>query len=161
MDIIDSAIIPDTLSPEVADHARRYLASNGRDGHRTIGGKLPPVMQNVPSLLLVTSGRKTGRHYLMPLYCGEDAGRYVVIASRGGAPDHPGWYKNLAANPEVRVQVGAERFDATAVTAAGAERTRLWRMMEKAYPPYAKYQVKAGAREIPVVVLTPKPKATP
>jgi deazaflavin-dependent oxidoreductase (nitroreductase family) len=156
MDLIDSATIPDTLSPEVADHARRYLASNGQDGHLTIGGKLPPAMQNVTSLLLVTRGRKSGKPYLMPLYYGTDGGRYVVIASRGGAPVHPGWYKNLDANPEVRIQVGDQRLDAVASTAAGAERTRLWQMMEKAYPPYKRYQERAGAREIPVVVLTPK-----
>jgi len=155
-DIVDTAIIPDNLSPEVRDHARRYLASNGKDGHVTMGGTLPPVMQNVPSLLLVTKGRTSGKHYLMPLYCGSDGERYVVIASKGGAPVHPGWYKNLAADPNVRVQVGNRRFDALATVATGAERERLWQMMERQYPPYGKYKERAAPREIPVVVLTPK-----
>ena len=156
MDIIDTAVIPDKLAPEVSDHARRYLASSGRDGHLTMGGVLPPAMQNVPSLLLVTQGRVSGRHYLMPLYYGSDAGRYVVIASRGGAPEHPGWYANLAADPNVRIQVGERRMDALASSAAGDERNRLWQMMEQLYPPYRKYQQRAAPRVIPVVVLTPK-----
>jgi proline iminopeptidase len=154
-DVLDTAIIPAALSPEVADHARRYLASNGRDGHLTMGGTLPPFMQNIPSLLLVTRGRSSGKHYLMPLYCGSDGERYVVIASKGGAPVHPGWYKNLVAHPRVRIQVGEKRMDAIASIASGDERERLWAMMEKQFPSYGKYRQKAGAREIPVVVLTP------
>ena len=156
MDIIDSAIIPDQLSPEVQDHARRYLASNGKDGHLTIGGTLPPAMQNVPALLLVTKGRTSGKHFLMPLYYGRDADRCVVIASKGGAPEHPGWYANLMADPNVRVQVGDQRFDAQATTASGDERARLWKMMEELYPPYGRYKTRAAPREIPVVILTPK-----
>ena len=156
MDIIDSAIIPERLSPAVQDHARRYLASHGKDGHLTIGGTLPPAMQNVPALLLVTKGRSSGKHFLMPLYYGRDAERCVVIASKGGAPAHPGWYANLLADPKVRVQVGDQRFDAHAITATGDERARLWKMMEELYPPYRRYQERAAPREIPVVVLTPK-----
>lgn len=156
MDIIDSAIIPDKLAPEVQDHARRYLASSGRDGHLTIGGTLPPAMQNVPALLLVTKGRASGKHFLMPLYYGCDADRYVVIASKGGAPAHPGWYANLTADPNVRIQVGDQRFDALATTAGGDERARLWTLMEGIFPPYRRYQERAASREIPVVVLTPK-----
>lgn len=156
MDIIDSAIIPATLSPEVQDHARRYLASNGRDGHITIGGTLPPAMQNVPALLLVTTGRTSGKHFLMPLYYGRDGNRFVVIASKGGAPAHPGWYANLVANPDVRIQVGDQRVDVLATTASGGERLRLWKMMEEVYPPYRRYQERAAPREIPVVILAPK-----
>jgi deazaflavin-dependent oxidoreductase (nitroreductase family) len=157
MDLIDEAIIADTLPAIAKDHARRYLASNGRDGHLTVGGGAVPAMQNVTSLLLVTRGRKTGKPYLMPLFYGADAGRYVVIASKGGAPDNPGWFKNLAADPSVRIQVGERRMAAHASVASGAERERLWRMMAKAYPPYDDYAVKAAPREIPLIVLTPKP----
>lgn len=80
----------------------------------------------------------------------------MVIASKGGAPAHPGWYANLLADPKVRVQVGEQRFDAHATTAIGDERARLWKMMEELYPPYRRYQERAAPREIPVVVLTPK-----
>jgi hypothetical protein len=100
MDIIDSAILPEGLSDFARGHAQRYLASNGRDGHLTLGGS-ERRPQDVASLLLVTRGRKSGKHYLMPLYYGSDAGRYIVIASKGGAPDHPGWYKNLVKDPNV------------------------------------------------------------
>jgi deazaflavin-dependent oxidoreductase (nitroreductase family) len=76
----------------------------------------------------------------------------VIVASRGGAPDHPGWYKNLVAQPDVQVQVAADRFRARARTAVGEERTRLWRAMALLFPPYDEYQAKT-TREIPVVVL--------
>jgi deazaflavin-dependent oxidoreductase (nitroreductase family) len=77
-----------------------------------------------------------------------------VVASKGGAPQHPGWYRNLLANPEVDVQVGIEKFKARARTATGAERTRLWQTALEFWPPYADYQQKTE-REIPVVVLDP------
>lgn len=87
---------------------------------------------------------------------GGPAGKgWVVIASKGGAPDHPGWYKNLVANPDVAVQVEAKRFGATARTVTGAERARLWQEMAALFPPYDRYQEKAAGREIPVVVLEP------
>jgi proline iminopeptidase len=88
----------------------------------------------------------------MPLIYGEADGKYVVVASKGGAPQHPGWYLNLDAKPEVEVQVLANRFRAKARTAAGAERARLWEKMAAIYPPYNDYQKKTE-REIPVVVL--------
>ena len=75
--------------------------------------------------------------------------------SKGGAPDHPGWYKNLLANPEAEVQVGTEKHKVRARTATGAERDQLWVESLKFWPPYADYKVKAGDREIPVVVLDP------
>jgi proline iminopeptidase len=88
----------------------------------------------------------------MPLIYGETEGGYVVIASKGGAATHPGWYLNLVAHPEVEVQVGAERCRAKARTATGAERAALWKKMAAIYPPYNEYQAKTS-REIPVVVL--------
>jgi proline iminopeptidase len=80
------------------------------------------------------------------------AGGYFVVASKGGAPEHPGWYKNLLANPEVEVQVGTRHLKARARIAAGAERARLWEQALGFWPPYADYQQKTE-REIPVVVL--------
>jgi proline iminopeptidase len=151
---IDSAVCARTLSDFAKDHVRRYLASKGREGHLSLSGS-EPKSGEVPSLLLMTRGRRSGRRYLTPLYYGSDAGRYVLIASKEGAPDHPGWYKNLSIDPEVRIQVGAKRMDAKATTTKGAERTRLWKLMESLWPGYRDYQAKTR-REIPVVLLTPK-----
>jgi len=88
----------------------------------------------------------------MPLIYGEADGNYVIVASKGGAPEHPGWYLNLTAKPEVEVQVLANRFRAKARTVTGEERARLWQKMAAIYPPYNAYQKKTD-REIPVVVL--------
>jgi proline iminopeptidase len=88
----------------------------------------------------------------MPLIYGKTDKGYVVVASKGGAPQHPGWYLNLVAHPEVEVQVVAERFRAKARTATGEERVELWKKMALIYPPYNAYQAKTD-REIPVVVL--------
>jgi deazaflavin-dependent oxidoreductase (nitroreductase family) len=127
----------------IADHLRRYQASDGADGH---------IWNGVPCLLLTTTGRKSGAELTLPLIYGRDGDRVVIVASRGGAPDHPAWYKNLAANPRVRVQIAAEKFAALARTVAGGERTRLWREMTKIWPAYDEYQAKT-TREIPVVLL--------
>ena len=78
-----------------------------------------------------------------------------MIASKGGAPEHPGWYRNILANPDVAIQVGTKTMNARARTATGAEREKLWEEAVKFFPPYADYKVKAGTREIPVVVLDP------
>jgi proline iminopeptidase len=154
MDPIDTALVAENLMGFAKEHVRRYLASNGEDGHlnaQIIAGN-PPAP---PTLILAARGRKTGKYYLTPLTYGTDAGRHVIVASLGGAPDHPGWFKNLAANPDVRVQVGDKRFDATATVATGAERARLWKMMVGVLPSYAEYQTKT-TRQIPVVILTPR-----
>lgn len=135
-------------------HAQRYLASGGTDGHMyTV---TPPGRQQitVPSLLLTTRGRKSGENFIFPLFYGEDGGDYFIVASKGGAPDHPGWFKNLMANPEVGVQVGTKTMTARARVASGAERLRLWEKALEFWPPYADYALKTD-REIPVVVLHP------
>ncbi|WP_309297760.1 nitroreductase family deazaflavin-dependent oxidoreductase [Dietzia sp. NCCP-2495] len=110
--------------------------------------------EDTPTLLLTTRGRRTGRILTMPLIYGEADGAYVVIASKGGAPTHPGWFHNLTAEPEVRIQVGAEKMTAVARVADGEERERLWSQMAELYPPYLKYQTRTD-RLIPVVVLDP------
>jgi deazaflavin-dependent oxidoreductase (nitroreductase family) len=147
------------LAPNLPDwmleHANRYLSSGGKEGHlykMTQPGR-PEI--TVPSLLLTTTGRKSGEKFIFPLFYGDtDKGSYIVVASKGGAPQHPGWYRNLLANPEVEVQVGTTKMKARARTATGAERAKLWQEALKFWPPYADYQKKTE-REIPVVVLDP------
>ena len=106
----------------------------------------------IPTLLLATRRRRSGDYLTLPLIYGETEGGYVIVASKGGAPKHPAWYHNLVADPEIRVQVRADRFAARARTTAGSEREVLWGRMVMIYSPYADYQAKT-AREIPVVVL--------
>ena len=129
--------------PWVLEHLERYLATDGEEGH---------VWRGVQTLLLTTTGRKSGREITTPLIYGTHDGRWLVVASRGGAPDHPQWYYNLSANPSVRVQVGADRFEATARTADPDEKPALWQLMNGIFPRYDEYQ--AGTeRQIPVVIL--------
>ena len=137
----------------IKDHLRRYLATDGADGYlwdASVGGGKGLV----PTLLLTTIGRKSGNVLTLPLIFGRSGPNYVVVASKGGAPTHPAWYLNLQTNPEVKVQVKAEKFTARAHTAEGAERTALWRKMVEIYGPYEQYQTKTD-RQIPVVVLKP------
>lgn len=125
------------------EHARRYLESGGRDGH---------IWEGVTTLLLTTTGRRSGEARTTPLIYGRDGDRYVVVASRGGAPAHPAWYENLAARPDVTIQVMADRFKARARTASAAERPALWKTMAAIWPAYDDYQAKTS-RTIPVVIL--------
>ena len=129
--------------PWVLEHLERYLSTDGEDGH---------IWRGTPTLLLTTIGRRSGREITTPLIYGEHDGRWIVVASRGGAPDHPLWYYNLSADPTVRVQVAADRFAATARTAGPDEKPALWRLMAGIYPPYDEYQARTE-REIPVVIL--------
>jgi deazaflavin-dependent oxidoreductase (nitroreductase family) len=137
----------------IKNHLTRYIATDGADGYlwdaAPGGGK-----GLVPTLLLTTTGRKSGNALTLPLIFGRSGPSYVVVASKGGAPTHPFWYLNLQANPEVRVQVKAEKFTARAHTADAAERALLWPKMVEIYAPYDQYQTKTD-RQIPVVVLTP------
>ena len=142
---------PRELPDFIRDHIARYLATNGEDGYlwdATLGGGKGMV----PTLLLTTTGRKSGRTLTLPLIFGRSGPHYVVVASKGGAPNHPAWYLNLEANPQVQVQVKGDKFKARARTASGAERATLWRTMAEIYGPYDDYQKKTQ-REIPVVVL--------
>jgi deazaflavin-dependent oxidoreductase (nitroreductase family) len=127
----------------VAQHIRGYVESGGERGHRWRG---------VPTLLLTTRGRRSGTLRRTALIYGEDGGRYVIVASLGGAPKHPQWYLNLRHDPEVTVQVGAETFAARARTATPEEKPALWRTMVGIWPDYDNYQKKT-TREIPVVIL--------
>lgn len=108
----------------------------------------------LPTLLLHTTGRKSGRASVLPLIYKKVNSGYVIIASKGGAPAHPAWYLNLAANPDCEIQVAHDHYRVKARTAEGDERESLWRQLVEIYPPYTDYQA-ATARQIPVVVLDP------
>jgi deazaflavin-dependent oxidoreductase (nitroreductase family) len=114
----------------------------------------------VPTLLLTTVGRKSGKSMTMPLIFGRSGPDYVVVASKGGAPAHPAWYLNLDASPQVRVQVKAQKFAAVARTANPEERRALWPKMVEIYGPYAQYQTNTE-RQIPVVILRPVTASNP
>jgi deazaflavin-dependent oxidoreductase (nitroreductase family) len=124
-------------------HMKEYLETNGEKGH---------IWRGVPTLLLTTKGRKSGKPYTTPLIYGKDGESLMIIASRGGADEHPQWYLNLAAEPEIEVQVLADKFKAKARTADGEEKARLWKTMAAIWPDYDQYQAKTS-REIPLVVI--------
>lgn len=109
----------------------------------------------LPCLLLTTTGRKSGKKRTLPLLYGKDDGDFVIIASKGGAPNHPAWYLNLRDNPQVEVQVAADTFSARAETIEGERRQKLWDLMVEIWPDYKNYQQKTD-RQIPVVVLHPE-----
>jgi deazaflavin-dependent oxidoreductase (nitroreductase family) len=133
----------DSPTEWVAQHIRTYVESEGRRGHRWSG---------VNTLLLTTRGRKTGKLRRTALIYGRDGDRYLVVGSKGGAQKHPMWYLNLVANPEVEVQVEAEKFRARAGAASTEEKPRLWAIMAAIWPEYDRYQAKT-TRDIPVVIL--------
>ncbi len=120
--------------------------------YRLTGGRVGGRMGDLPILLLTTTGRRSGESRTTPLIYGRDGDAFVIVASKGGADEPPGWFVNLEAEPEVQVQVLADRFTAHARTATPEERPRLWEMMVGHWPHYDEYQRKTS-REIPVVVL--------
>ena len=136
----------DSPSQWVADHIREYVETGGEKGHEWRPG--------VPSLLLTTRGRKTGKLRRSALIYGRMGDAYIVVASKGGHPKHPLWYLNLKANPEVEIQVGSEVFKARARDARDDERPFLWERMASIWPPYDDYQEKTS-RRIPLVVIEP------
>ena len=127
----------------VADHVRRYIATNGEDGH---------LWRGAPTLILTTLGHRSRKPRRLALIYGQDGDRYIVVASNGGADQRPDWYRNLRANPEVQVQVRGDRFRATARTATPEEHHVLWPRMVKIWPEYTTYQAKTD-RQIPLVIL--------
>ena len=131
----------------VAEHTQRYLDSGGEDGHEWRPG--------VPTLLLTTTGRKSGIKRRTALIYGRDNADYVVVASKGGSPEQPAWYLNLEADPEVEIQVFDEVLPVVARTVGGEERERLWALMRQIWPAYDEYQAKTD-RQIPLFVITPK-----
>jgi deazaflavin-dependent oxidoreductase (nitroreductase family) len=128
------------------EHIDRYRETNGEEGHDWQGTK---------TLLLTTTGRKSGKEIIQPLIYGRHGDDYLVVASKGGAPQHPAWYLNLDANPEVEIQVKGDKMRAHARTATPEERAELWPIMTKEWPDYDSYQTKTD-REIPLVVVEPE-----
>jgi len=115
--------------------------------YRSNGGKVGQLGGTSRLLLLTTLGARSGLLRTAPMMYASDGDRFVVFASDAGAPHHPAWYHNLVADPEVSVEVGSDRFDATAVVTTGDERERLWRLF-----PFPEHQEKAQ-RQIPVIAL--------
>ncbi|HUP26820.1 MAG TPA: nitroreductase family deazaflavin-dependent oxidoreductase [Chloroflexia bacterium] len=138
----DEEII-DSPTGWVAKHIRSYVESGGAKGTKFSGHDL---------LLLTTRGRKSGKLRRTALFYGQDGGRYVLVASNGGAARHPFWYLNLLEEPEVIVQVGAEVFKARARPATDEETPALWQIMVGIFAQYESYRKKAR-RNIPVVVV--------
>ena len=145
--------IPSSLPDWIADHVKLYLENPDKArlwDSAPLGG--PGIL---PCLLLTTQGRKTGNISMLPLIYGEHEDSFMIVASKGGAVTHPAWYLNLEAEPECEIRVGSAHYKVKARTAGGEERKALWKMMAAIYPPYDDYQVTAGERQIPVVVLDP------
>ena len=120
--------------------------------YRLSGGRLGKTMKGAPVMLLTTTGRKSGNPRTSPVLYVRDGDRIAIVASKGGAPQHPSWYGNLRADPEVGVQIGKEKRRMHARDAEGDERERLWRAAVAVYPPFEDY-TKRTTRQIPVVVL--------
>ena len=127
------------------DHVRRYQQTDGEIGYWWNGA---------PTLLLTTTGRRSGEARTTPLIFGRDGDDYLVVASVGGMPTHPAWYLNLVDDPSARIQVRGEHIDVVARTAQADEKPRLWRVVNDVWPNYDTYQERTD-RVIPVVVLSP------
>ena len=125
-----------------AEHVRVYRETGGEQGYHWRGTTI---------LLLTTTGRVSGQERTTPLIHRVDDDSWVVVASKGGAPQHPDWYQNLQANPEAVIEVRSERIPVRAETAEGDDRTRLWQLMTEVWPAYDDYQRNTD-RQIPVVV---------
>ena len=126
------------------EHVRSYLETNGEIGYRW--------REDAPIAILFTTGRKSGEERANPLIFGRDGDNVILVASKGGAPADPGWFRNLEASPEAQIQVMGDRWPVRMRVAEGEERERLWRMMNELWPHYDAYAEKTD-REIPVVVL--------
>ena len=148
------ADLPANLPDWISQHIEQYL-SDPEAAHMwdssLLGG--PGIL---PTLLLTTTGRKSGEQKMLPLIYKKVGNAYVIIASKGGAPAQPAWYLNLKADVECEIQVGSLGFAVTARVAADDERQALWDLLAEVYPPYNAYQKTAGGRVIPVVVLEPR-----
>lgn len=145
--------IPEYLPAWIKEHIELYL-KDGEAGHlwdSSLGGGEGMLT----TLLLTTTGRKSGNPSIIPLiYKQTQSGGYCVIASKGGAPTHPAWFLNLQADPNAQLKVGNTELKAVARIAEGDEREALWQELAEYYPPYIDYQA-ATERQIPVVVLDP------
>jgi deazaflavin-dependent oxidoreductase (nitroreductase family) len=126
------------------EHVRSYLETDGELGYRW--------KEDAPIAILFTTGRTSGEQRANPLIFGRDGDDVVLVASKGGAPAHPGWYRNLRAHPEAEIQIMGDRWPVRARVAEGEERERLWERMNEIWPHYDEYATRTD-RAIPVVVL--------
>jgi deazaflavin-dependent oxidoreductase (nitroreductase family) len=122
---------------------------------RANGGKAGGIFEGMPLVLVHNVGAKSGKEYVTPLVYLADGDDVVIFASKGGAPENPGWYHNLKAGPNVSIEVGDKKLDAVATEVTGDERDRLYSAQEAAQPQFAEYATKTD-RKIPVIVLSPK-----
>ena len=127
------------------EHIRKYEETDGDVGFEWGG-------HGATILILTTTGRKSGKERKNALIFQEVPGGYAIVSSKGGSPDHPDWHYNLVANPDVKVQVKGDKFDARAHVADSEEREKIWPKMAKVWPDYNEY-VKKTDRQIPIVVL--------
>ena len=135
--------------PSPSDYVREQVETYERSG-----GAEGNTMRGKPVIILTTLGAKSGKVRKTPLMRVEHDGRYAVVASMGGAPQHPVWFHNIAANPAVELQDGPNRKDYQAHEATGDEKAQWWDRAVEAWPDYAEYQKKTD-REIPLFVLVP------
>ncbi len=127
------------------EHVDRYRATDGEEGHD---------WQGTQTLLLTTTGRKSGEERTTPLIYGRHGDDVMVVASKGGSDEPPAWFRNIEANPNVEAQIKGDRFRARARTATPEEKAEMWEVMTREWPAYDEYQQKTD-REIPVIVLEP------
>jgi deazaflavin-dependent oxidoreductase (nitroreductase family) len=128
------------------EHVQKYEATGGKVGHD---------WNDTQCLILHTTGRKSGETRKFPLIYGREGDDYVVVASKGGAPEIPGWYRNLVAHPDVKIQVRDKVLPVRARTGTPEDKRRVWPIMTKQWPEYDTYQA-GSSRDIPVVLLSPR-----
>ena len=119
---------------------------------RANAGRVGGPFEGSTLLLLHTDGAKSGQHYVTPVVTVEDQGRYIIFASKAGAPHHPSWFHNLKANPNLHIEIGDRKLDVTAEEVTGAERDRLYKEQVERMPQFAEYQA-ATEREIGIIAL--------
>ena len=136
-----------TTRNDMHDRNRRNI-----EEFRANGGRVGGNFEGAPLLLLTTTGAKSGQQRVTPLMYLPDGERWIVFASKGGAPSHPDWFRNLSANPTATVEVGSEHFEATVEILAGEERDRIYARQSELYPQFAAYQEKTS-RVIPAIAL--------
>lgn len=149
----DVSAMMESLKPWVADHLARYLR-NGKEGHlldmTAVGGRV-----DTPTLILKTVGRKSGRELLSPLIYKDIGQEFAIIASKGGSDQHPAWFHNLQARPDVEFQVADKCYAGSWRIPAGAEHDKVWDAAVELYPPYRQYQ-SITERKIPIILLKPQ-----
>src|ERR1700722_14386962 len=143
------------VAAEIKEHLQTYIRTDGKEGYyRDLSGAPGGGDPKSITLILRTRGRKSGEPRLAPLLYNHWKDEFVVVASKAGADEHPGWFLNMTAAKAVDIQIKNRRYRCTWRVSEGAERAKIWRFMVDYYPPFHTYQTRTQ-RELPVVVLTP------